>query len=89
MAPTLELTLTTLSGEQTTSFPLSQHITTIGRLDENAIQIRHGCISRKHAVIELRHGHVFIHDLSTSGTWLNGVRSAREERPYGLRPALR
>ena len=73
----LELTLTTLSGGQTTHFPLSQQFTTIGRRfgdDIPDIQINNQCISRKHATIEKRHGYVFIHDHSTNGTWLNGKR---------------
>ena len=74
MALALELTLTTPSGDQTTSFPLSRQLTTIGRLPENDIQILNKYISRKHATIEKRLGHVFIHDHSSSGTWLNGVR---------------
>ena len=41
--------------------------------------------SRQHVVIERRHGHVFIHDLSTSGTWLNRVRLVRGGRGSVLR----
>lgn len=74
MAPALELTLTTLLGEQTETFSLSKQFTSIGRLPENDIQITSICISRKHAIIELRHGHFFIHDLSSQGTWLNGMQ---------------
>ena len=77
MAGTLDLTLTTLSGEKTESFPLSNQFTTIGRRVGDVIpdiQINDQCISRKHATIEKRHGHVFIHDHSTFGTWLNGMR---------------
>ena len=62
MAPALELTLTTLSGEQTMRFALSKLYTTIGRTTENDIRITDARISRQRATIEKRHGHVFIHD---------------------------
>ena len=73
MLPALELELTTLSGEQTMRFSLSKQYTIMGRELANDICINEARISRKHATIELRHGHVFIHDHSSNGTWLNGV----------------
>ena len=85
MAPALDLTLTTSSGEQTTRYPLTTQFTTIGRLPVNAIQIIYCCISRKHATVELRHGHVFLHDHSTFGTWLNGARLENGGRGAALR----
>ena len=88
MALALELTLTTLSGEKTTRFPLSQQFTTIGRrfgVVIPDIQINHLCISRIHATIEKRHGHVFLHDHSMNGTWLNGMRVVSRGRGAVLR----
>ena len=85
MALALELTLTTPSGDQTTRFLLSQQLTTIGHLPENDIQITNMCISRRHATVEKRHGHVFVHDHSTFGTWLNGMRLVSGSRGSVLR----
>ena len=88
MAPVFELTLTTLSGEETMRFPLTEQFTTIGRRFGDVtpdIQINNQCISRNHATFEKRHGHVFIHDHSTFGTWLNGVRLASGGRGAVLR----
>ena len=79
MAPALDLTLTTSSGKQAKDrFALTTQRTTIGRSLESAIRITHPCISRKHATIELRHGHVYVHDHSSNGTWLNGERLLRD-----------
>ena len=74
MVPVLELTLTTLSGEQTTRFPLSQQLTIIGRLPDSDIHITNMWISRQHATIERRHGHDFIHDHSTIWGTVSAVR---------------
>ena len=78
MGHALDITLSTSSGEQTTRFPLSMQRTTIGRLPSNAIQIIHRCISREHATIEFRHGHLYVHDHSSVGTWLNQTRLVRD-----------
>ena len=85
MTLALEVTLTTFSGEQTTRFLLLTQYTTIGRLAENDIQIPKYCVSRKHATIELHHGHIFIHDHSTCGTWVNGTRLMSGGRGVALR----
>ena len=81
----LELALTTLSGDQFMRFPLSQERKTIGRDHENDIRIADARISRKHATFEWRHGHAFIHDHSSDGTWLNGVRLVSGGRGSVLR----
>ena len=77
--------LTTSSQKQSKRVFLSKQSTTIGRLDTNDIQINHGYVSREHAVIKFRHGHLYVFDTSSSGTWLNGVRLNNGGRGEPLR----
>jgi adenylate cyclase len=47
-----------------------------GVVEEKRIQINHPTISRDHAVIQISRFGIEITDLSTNGTWVNGVRMA-------------
>ncbi len=47
----------------------------IGALEENEIQVPHVAVSRRHAVLEVQEGRLWIRDLgSKNGTWINGER---------------
>ena len=47
----------------------------IGALEENEIQVLHVAVSRRHAVLEVQEGRLWIRDLgSKNGTWINGER---------------
>lgn len=62
-------------------FPLDQPIVTLGRRETNTIVVPEQAVSRSHAEIRQEGADYFLHDLgSTSGTYLNGVRLADEQR---------
>ncbi len=44
--------------------------------EEKCIRINHPAVSRDHAVIQISQFGIEINDLSTNGTWINGVRMA-------------
>ena len=47
---------------------------TIGRDTSNLVPLRHGAVSRRHAVVEVEGGGLWISDLSSNGTFLSGQR---------------
>jgi len=47
---------------------------TIGRDPSNVIALRHGAVSRRHAVVEANNGRMWLSDLSSNGTLLEGKR---------------
>ena len=52
---------------------------TIGRVNQNDLIMPDLAISKRHAIIEMKNGDYVIRDCqSTNGTWLNGVRLARQ-----------
>jgi len=62
----------------------SQHFTTsimdrlpLGRDSGSPIQFRGDRISRTHLDLISRDGRIFVQDLSTNGTWVNGERAAK------------
>lgn len=57
-----------------TTFPLD-HYTTIGRHEDNTIEIDDEFVSGSHAEVYFEDGHWWLQDLnSTNGTWLNTQR---------------
>lgn len=55
------------------TWPLYQTLT-IGRAPENHVCLAHALVSRHHAQIRIEHGSLILHDSSTNGTFVNGVR---------------
>ncbi len=65
-----ELVVTTKNGAR--RFPIHRHGVTIGRDDDNSLVLPSRHVSRHHAVIRVKEGHVFITDLRSSrGTKVN------------------
>lgn len=53
--------------------------TTVGRVEDNMLQVPEPSVSSHHCEILLRGGQVFVNDLnSTNGTYINGEKIARE-----------
>lgn len=63
-----------LSADDETLFDLSEETTTIGRLEDNTIQIEDGSVSSHHAEIVFEGGKYHLHDKdSTNGSFVNGA----------------
>jgi hypothetical protein len=64
---------------QDQSFDLSPGVTTVGRLEDNQIQITHPTISSHHCELHLSDGTLLVKDLhSTNGTFINDLPVAEE-----------
>jgi diguanylate cyclase (GGDEF)-like protein len=63
-------------------YVLEKEVTTVGRGRDNDIVLASDCVSRRHARIEQRDGHIFIVDLaSTNGTYINDeARPVRDRK---------
>jgi len=64
-----------------TVIPLYRDELTIGRAEQNVVRLHEKDVSRKHARLVRRHGHVYIEDLGS----LTGVR-VNGQRIHGRRP---
>jgi pSer/pThr/pTyr-binding forkhead associated (FHA) protein len=61
------------------SHELTVEKTTVGRLDDNLLQLAEGSVSSHHCEISLRGSDVFVKDLnSTNGTYINGQQVKTE-----------
>ncbi len=56
-----------------TNVPLVRNELSIGRAEENTIRLDERNVSRKHAILSIKEGRIFIKDLkSYNGVWING-----------------
>src|SRR4051812_31503858 len=63
-----------LSEDNQTTHELGEETTTVGRLEDNTIQIEDGSVSSHHAEIAFEGGKYHLHDKgSTNGTFVNGA----------------
>lgn len=63
-----------LSEDNQTTHELGEETTTIGRVEDNTIQIEDGSVSSHHAEIAFEGGKYHLHDKgSTNGTFVNGA----------------
>merc|ERR1719242_1380572 len=53
--------------------------TTFGRHRSNDFPVLHGSVSRLHAVLQYGKERVFVYDLSTHGTSVNGLKVPKEQ----------
>ena len=80
------LTIQERGGRENWAHECAEEIITIGRLDDNVIQLRSGGVSRNHAKILLEDGNFFLVDMrSGNGTTLNGLPVSPMEKNL-LRP---
>ena len=64
------------------SFPITKPRVYLGRGSAADVQVKDSEVSRKHAMLEVRGGNVFLVDLgATNGTWVGGERADEAEIP--------
>jgi len=80
-----ELTIIHADGTET-QHDLEQDVVTVGRLDDNLIQIEHPSVSSHHAQLTMTGGDYHLKDLnSTNGTRVNGVPISEKQLREGDR----
>ena len=67
---------------------LTDPVTRVGRGLQADLILENPTVSRRHAILVLRDGEVYLHDdNSLNGTWRNDERVRRRRRARGRRPA--
>lgn len=76
--------LSVVIGNEKRTFPLTDRGLNIGRLPDNDVVLNHAIVSRRHAHIEMRGRHAWIHDLnSRNGVFVNRLRVKEEQLSDG------